>query len=210
MKNLRCQYFTLLELAAVITIMILLTALAGVYISRDRKLPEFEQALRDFQLFCARARYYSTSDGIVRKIVFYPDENVFRIEGVQSWDAGGAAVRVEDIESGNMPYVVLEAIDPDQEQEDRLQAGVPEMPVHYGEWRFPEKLGVVIELPDMHGVQFNEENLELWRFDANGNARLSHALTVQINDYTRLITVSDFTGLVEIIKNPEDKGYTVW
>ena len=190
--------------------MILLTALAGVYVSRDRKLPEFEQALRDFQLFCARARYDSTSDMIIRKIVFYPAENVFRIEGVQPWDTGGAAVKVEDIESGNMPYVVLEAIDPEQEEEDRLQAGVPEMPEHYGEWRFPEKLGVVIELPDMHGVQINEEYLELWRFDANGNARLSHSLTVQINDDTRLITVSDFTGLVEIVKNPEDKGYTVW
>ena len=74
MKKFRRKNFTLLELAAVIAILILLTAVSGVYIGRERKLPEFERALRDFQVFCARARTECVRDGVIRKVVFYPDE----------------------------------------------------------------------------------------------------------------------------------------
>ena len=74
----RRHNFTLIELAVVVAILILLTAVSSVYLGRDRRGSEFERSLRDFQVFCARARSASMQDGAVRKIVFYPEENVYR------------------------------------------------------------------------------------------------------------------------------------
>ena len=216
MKKFRRKNFTLLELAAVIAILILLTAVSGVYIGRERKLPEFERALRDFQVFCARARTECVRDGVIRKVVFYPDENVFRVEKVESWGESEAIVPADAVEEGNIPYVVLDAIDSEWEAEQKLKLQdddiIPQAVENeeVPEWRFPLKLGVVIELPDMHGVEFTEESLEMWRFARNGSARLTHALTVQLKDDMRTITVSDFTGLVEVVKTDTEQGQIVY
>ena len=176
--KLRRHYFTLLELSAVIVILILLTAISTVYIRRDRKNYEFEQALRDFQVFCARARTAVMRDGKVRKIVFYPDERVFRIEFVESWNESGAIAKVEDESIGEK----------------------------FRSWSFPEKLGMNFDMPDFEGVEINENEIELWRYTPGGSARLQHALKVSLNEDTRLITVSDFTGLLEIRKDIPDEG----
>ena len=215
MKKFRRKNFTLLELAAVIAILILLTAVSGVYIGRERKLPEFERALRDFQVFCAKTRTECMRDGVIRKVVFYPDENVFRVEKIESWGESEAIVPADAVEEGNIPYVVLDAIDADWEAEQKLKLQDGELAPQYKEetvpeWKFPVKLGVVIELPDMQGVEFTEESLEMWRFARNGSARLTHALTVQLKDDMRTITVSDFTGLVEVVKTDTEQGRIVY
>ena len=216
MKKFRCQHFTLLELAAVIAILILLTAVSGVYIGRERKMPEFERALRDFQVFCAKGRTDSMRDGIIRKVVFYPEENVFRIEKVESWGESEAIVPADAVEEGNIPYVVLDAIDADWEAEQKLKLQADEFAPQtvedeaIPEWKFPPKLGVTIELPDMHGVEITEESLEMWRFTRNGSARLTHELTIQLQSDMRTITVSDFTGLVEVVKTDTEKGHIVY
>ena len=216
MRKFQRKNFTLLELAAVIAILVLLTAVSGVYIGRERKMPEFERALRDFQVFCAKVRTDCMRDGIVRKVVFYPEENLFRAEKVESWGESEAVVQFEAIEEGNMPYVVLDAIDADWEAEQKLKQSSGENPVIAEEfetvrkWRFPPKLGVTVELPDMQGVELNEESLEMWRFTRNGSARLTHALTVQLQSDMRTITVSDFTGLVEVVKGDLQQGQIIY
>ena len=215
MSKFQRKNFTLLELAAVIAILILLTAVSGVYIGRERKMPVFERSLRDFQVFCAKGRTDTMRDGIVRKVVFYPEENLFRIEKVDPMGESEAIIPAEEVEEGNMPYVVLDAIDADWEAEQKLKTASGEAPTPddeyetVREWKFPEKLGVTVELPDMQGVEFTEESLEMWRFTRNGAARLTHALTVQLNSDIRTITVSDFTGLVEIVKTDSEQGQIV-
>ena len=216
MKQFHRNNFTLLELAAVIAILVLLTAVSGVYIGRERKMPAFERALRDFQVFCAKARTDCMRDGIIRKVVFYPDESVFRIEKVESWGESDAIVPADAVEEGNIPYVVLDAVDADWEAEQKLKLQddfITPQVVEFEqipEWKFPPKLGVTIELPDMHGVEINEESLEMWRFTRNGSARLSHELTIQMQSDMRTITVSDFTGLVEVVKTDTEKGQIVF
>lgn len=204
----RIRHFTLLELMAVIAILVMLTAVSGVYIGRERKRPAYEQALRDFQVFCARARSESMQDGEYRRIVFYPEENVFRIEKIDRWSESPAYVLAEDAEGGDIPYVVLEAIDPDWEDEQKLSRQDEEEQyeeIDYAsrpdlyEWRFPEKLGVEFQLPDFEDELLVDENYELWRYTRGGGARLLHALTVQYKGDIKTITVSDFSGLVEII-----------
>ena len=154
-------------------------------------------------------------DGIVRKVVFYPEENLFRMEKVDPMGESEAVIPAEEVEEGNMPYVVLDAIDSDWEAEQKLKTASDEAPMPeeeyetVREWKFPEKLGVTVELPDMQGVEFTEESLEMWRFTRNGAARLTHALTVQLNSDSRTITVSDFTGLVEIVKTDTAEGQIV-
>ena len=133
----------------------------------------------------------------------------------EAWRELGV-VPAEDVEEGNIPYVVLDAIDADWEAEQKLKLKEDEfvtlstddetMP----EWKFPPKLGVTIELPDMHGVEIAEESLEMWRFTRNGSARLTHELTVQMQSNMRTITVSDFTGLVEIVETDTEKGHIVY
>ena len=215
MSKFQRKNFTLLELAAVIAILILLTAVSGVYIGRERKMPVFERSLRDFQVFCAKGRTDTMRDGIVRKVVFYPEENLFRMEKVDPMGESEAVIPAEEVEEGNMPYVVLDAIDSDWEAEQKLKTASGEAPTPeeeyetVREWKFPEKLGVTVELPDMQGVEFTEESLEMWRFTRNGAARLTHALTVQLNSDSRTITVSDFTGLVEIVKTDTAEGQIV-
>ena len=215
MSKFQRKNFTLLELAAVIAILILLTAVSGVYIGRERKMPVFERSLRDFQVFCAKGRSDTMRDGIVRKVVFYPEENLFRMEKVDPMGESEAVIPAEEVEEGNMPYVVLDAIDADWEAEQKLKTASDEAPMPeeeyetVREWKFPEKLGVTVELPDMQGVEFTEESLEMWRFTRNGAARLTHALTVQLNSDIRTITVSDFTGLVEIVKTDTAEGQIV-
>ncbi|MBR2357846.1 MAG: hypothetical protein IKA65_07475 [Lentisphaeria bacterium] len=215
MSKFQRKNFTLLELAAVIAILILLTAVSGVYIGRERKMPVFERSLRDFQVFCAKGRSDTMRDGIVRKVVFYPEENLFRMEKVDPMGESEAVIPAEEVEEGNMPYVVLDAIDADWEAEQKLKNASDEAPMPEDEyetvreWKFPEKLGVTVELPDMQGVEFTEESLEMWRFTRNGAARLTHALTVQLNSDIRTITVSDFTGLVEIVKTDTAEGQIV-
>ena len=203
--KLRRHYFTLLELSAVIVILILLTAISTVYIRRDRKNYEFEQALRDFQAFCARARTAVMRDGKVRKIVFYPDERVFRIEFVESWNESGAIAKVEDVEGNTANFVVLDAVDPDaDESADEVED--ESIGEKFRSWSFPEKLGMNFDMPDFEGVEINENEIELWRYTPGGSARLQHALKVSLNEDTRLITVSDFTGLLEIRKDIPDEG----
>lgn len=215
MSKFQRKNFTLLELAAVIAILILLTAVSGVYIGRERKMPVFERSLRDFQVFCAKGRTDTMRDGIVRKVVFYPEENLFRMEKVDPMGECEAVIPAEEVEEGNMPYVVLDAIDSDWEAEQKLKTASGDSPMPeeeyetVREWKFPEKLGVTVELPDMQGVEFTEESLEMWRFTRNGAARLTHALTVQLNSDIRTITVSDFTGLVEIVKTDTAEGQIV-
>ena len=133
MKKFRRKNFTLLELAAVIAILILLTAVSGVYIGRERKLPEFERALRDFQVFCAKARTECMRDGVIRKVVFYPDENIFRVEKIESWGESEAIVPADAVEEGNIPYVVLEAVDADWEAEQKLKLQDGELAPQYKE-----------------------------------------------------------------------------
>ena len=216
MSKVQRKNFTLLELAAVIAILVLLTAVSGVYIGRERKIPEFERALRDFQVFCAKVRTDCMRDGIVRKVVFYPEENVFRAEKVESWGESEAVIPFDAVEDGNMPYVVLDAIDADWEAEQKLKMApegsqLPAEDVeNIREWKFPPKLGVTVELPDMQGVEMTEESLEMWRFTRNGSARLTHALTVQLQSDMRTITVSDFTGLVEVIKTDPEQGQIIY
>ena len=216
MSKFQRKNFTLLELAAVIAILILLTAVSGVYIGRERKMPVFERSLRDFQVFCAKGRSDTMRDGIVRKVVFYPEENLFRMEKVDPMGESEAVIPAEEVEEGNMPYVVLDAIDADWEAEQKLKTASDEAPMPeeeyetVREWKFPEKLGVTVELPDMQGVEFTEESLEMWRFTRNGSARLTHALTVQLQSDMRTITVSDFTGLVEVVKTDPEQGQIIY
>ena len=214
----RRKNFTLLELAAVIAILVLLTTVASVYIGKERKQAAFERALRDFQIFCARARAESMLDGKVRKLLFYPDEKVFRIEVPEDWNQSPAVIAVEEVEDGNMPYVVLDAIDPDWENEmaETEESGdsgdsAPENtePVER-KWAFPESLGVAFELPALEGTAPAEESLELWRFVRGGSARMTHRLTVQLNEDVRTVAISDFTGLVEITEGTGEEGRIVW
>lgn len=184
--------------------MILLTAISTVYIRRDRKNYEFEQSLRDFQVFCSRARSAVLLDGKVRKVVYYPDEQLFRIEFVENWSDSGAFAQADAVEAGNAGYVVL---DVSEDEEEDVEEAIDEIiEEKHLSWRFPEKLGMTLDMPDFEGVEINESFLELWRYMPGGGARLQHALKVSMNDDTRLITVSDFTGLVEIVKDLNDEG----
>ncbi len=214
MKNLRTNHFTLLELAAVIAILILLTAISTVYIGRERKQSAFEQSLREFKVFCAKARARCMSDGAVRKLVYYPEEKIFRIEKVEHWNESPAVVLAEEVEAGNMPYVVLDAIDPDWEAEQRSyddNAPDPsELEETPAEWAFPEKLGVLFEVPEFEGTEIPDESLEMWRFTRSGRARTLHKMVVQLNDDVRTIQASDFTGLVEIKSGRDEEGRIVW
>ena len=200
------RYFTLLELMAVIAIILLLTSVAGIYIGRERKGSLFEQSLRDFQVFCATARSESMRDGHIRKVVFYPEEKIFRIERDSAWNNFTTTVTIEDAESGeDLPYVVLEVVDPDADdfaEESEESFGREQA------WRFPEKLEVNFELPEHAGVLIQEEKLELWRYLRNGSARQSHNLTVQMKDDARVFGVSEFTGFVELKKYDGREAYT--
>ncbi|MBE6369865.1 MAG: type II secretion system protein [Lentisphaerae bacterium] len=238
----RCRHFTLLELAAVIAILILLTAVSSVYIGRERRGPEFRRALQDFQVFCARARSETMQDGKVRKVVFYPEEKVFRIETLDSWGDGSSVMLAEDLEGDDeKPYVVLDAIDPELEEElksydeesaeedSERQDDDSDREKKAPEWRFPEKLEVQFELPEDDGEEDEDlfptsdsgklskfgkaaeeedsdsgESLELWRYTRGGAARLSHELTLQMNSLIYKLTVSDFTGLIEL-REPADE-----
>ena len=126
--NLRRHYFTLLELSVVIVILVLLTTVASVYIRRERKAHEFERSLRDFQVFCARARAATMRDAVMRKIVFYPDEQMFRIEKVERWNESPAVATLEDAESNNSAYVVLDVVDPDAESEENAVEAAEDEP----------------------------------------------------------------------------------
>lgn len=214
MKNLRINHFTLLELAAVIAILVLLTAISSVYIGRERNQSAFEQSLREFRVFCAKARARCMSDGAVRKLVYYPEEKIFRIEKVEHWNESPAVVLAEDVEAGNMPYVVLDAIDPDWEAEqksydDNIDFAEEEAEIP-AEWAFPEKLGVLFEVPEFEGTEIPDESLEMWRFTRSGRSRMLHKMVVQFKDDVRTIQVSDFTGLVEIRSGREEEGRIVW
>lgn len=202
--KLRCHHFTLLELSAVIVILILLTAISTVYLRSDRKNHEFEQSLRDFQVFCARARSAVMLDGKIRKIVYYPDEQIFRIEIAENWSDSGAFAKADDVQAGTAGYVVLDASE--DETDDDEEVVDESIDARYRSWRFPEKLGMTFDMPEFEGVEINESTLELWRYIPGGSARLQHSLKVSMNEDTRLITVSDFTGLVEIVKDFNDKG----
>ena len=202
--KLRCHHFTLLELSAVIVILILLTAISTVYLRSDRKNHEFEQSLRDFQVFCARARSAVMLDGKIRKIVYYPDEQIFRIEFAENWSDSGAFAKADDVQAGTAGYVVLDASE--DETDDDEEVVDESIDARYRSWRFPEKLGMTFDMPEFEGVEINESTLELWRYIPGGSARLQHSLKVSMNEDTRLITVSDFTGLVEIVKDFNDKG----
>ena len=214
MKNLRINHFTLLELAAVIAILILLTAISSVYIGRERKQSAFEQSLREFRVFCAKARARCMSDGAVRKLVYYPEEKIFRIEKVEHWNESPAVVLAEDVEAGNMPYVVLDAIDPDWEAEQKSYddsiTPVEDSEEIPAEWAFPEKLGVLFEVPEFEGTEIPDDALEMWRFTRSGRARMLHKMVVQLNDDVRTIEVSDFSGLVEIKSGRDEEGRIVW
>lgn len=208
----RCHCFTLLELAVVVVILVLLTTVAGIYIRRDRKVHEFERSLRDFQVFCARARAATMHDGVSRKIVFYPDEQLFRIEEVELWNDSGAIVTVEAAENNdNTAYVVLDVVDPDAEEESAAEVpGRENIEERFLTWRFPASLGLNIDLPELDGVEFTEESLELWRYTTGGSARLQYGLKVRLNEDARLITVSDFTGLVEVVRDTGEEGHRVF
>ena len=208
--NLRRHYFTLLELSVVIVILVLLTTVASVYIRRERKAHEFERSLRDFQVFCARARAATMRDAVMRKIVFYPDEQMFRIEKVERWNESPAVATLEDAESNNSAYVVLDVVDPDAESEENAVEAAEDIDAKYLSWKFPDKLGMNIDLPEFEGVEITESALELWRYTPGGSARLQYGLKVRLDNDARLITVSDFTGLVEIVKDAGDGGRVVF
>ena len=207
----RRHNFTLIELAVVVAILILLTAVSSVYLGRDRRGSEFERSLRDFQVFCARARAASMQDGLVRKIVFYPEENIFRIEKVESWNESGAVALAEDVEAGNSGYVVLEALesgDDGEESEDVIADELIEE--RFLSWKFPEKLEVKFALPDFENEEITEESVELWRYNRGGTGRLTHSLSVQRGEEVYNVTISDFTGIVEVRINSGTEERTVW
>lgn len=209
------KYFTLLELAAVIAILILLTSVASVYVGRERKQAVFERALRDFQIFCARGRAESMLDGKVRKLAFYPDEKKFRIEIVEDWNQSPAVITADEVEAGNMPYVVLDAIDPDWEEELAAEINSDDLPESdwqspVREWAFPATLDISFEVPELEGVAIADESLELWRFLRGGSARMQHKLTVQFNEDVRTMAISDFTGIVEITSGTAETGRIIW
>ena len=214
MKTFRRNHFTLLELTAVITILILLTAVSSVYVGRERKGAAFEQALRELRVFCAKARAECMRDGRMRKVVFYPEENIFRIEKVEHYNESEAFALAEDVEGGNVPYVVLEAIDPELETElaaeDESNEAAAVQSEKVEQWAFPEKLGVQFEFPEFENLQLQEESIELWRYTRGGGARLSHELSLQFNDDVRIMTVSDFSGLLEVVRADEQEGKKIW
>ncbi|MBO5721712.1 MAG: type II secretion system protein [Lentisphaeria bacterium] len=217
MKQLKRKYFTLLELSAVIVIFILLTAISGSYIGRERKSAVFERALRDFRVYCARARADSMLDGKVRRLLYYPDEKVFRIEKSDEWLNNPAVMQADEIEGeGDLPPVILDAVDKEWEAEQEFadgQAGENSSgskDESIPEWRFPEKLDITIELPAMEGVEPAEDFIELWRFTRGGSARMSYALTVQLGSDVRSVRISDFTGWVEVVAEASDNGRIIW
>lgn len=186
--------------------------MASVYVGRERKQAVFERALRDFRLFCARARAESMLDGKTRCLIFVPEENIFRVVAAAEWNKGASVMLAEEIEGGVLPYVVTDAIDPDWEEElaGEENIRVDEAEVTEREWSFPEKLGVTIELPELEGEAVSEDTLELWRFTRGGAARMRYALTVQFNEDIRTIKVSDFTGEIEVIAGELSTERTVW
>ena len=209
----RRHNFTLIELAVVVAILILLTAVSSVYLGRDRRGSEFERSLRDFQVFCARARSASMQDGAVRKIVFYPEENIFRIEKVESWNESGSVVKAEDAEAGNAGFVVLEALEDDETDSEEDEDSHPRdetIDPRFLSWKFPEKLEVDFTLPELEGEEITEESVELWRYTRGGSARLTHSLNIAWGEQIYIISVSDFTGVVEVKRDTENREQTVW
>ena len=206
----RRHYFTLLELTAVITILILLTAVSTAYISRDQKGSDFKRALQEFQLFCARARSASMADNVARKIVFYPQEEVFRIEKADAWNEGSSVIQAEEAEAGAEAYVVLEVIDPEEVEGDDSGGEDGQIRRKYLQWRFPENLEVKFDLPVFDGVEIQSEAVELWRYTRGGAARISCELIVQMNYDSFTFTVSELSGLLEVVVNREDEGRNVW
>ncbi len=189
----RRHEFTLLEVAAVIAILMVVSAVAASYLRTDRKVAQMERALRDFQLFCARARAEAMRSGEPCRVVFYPDEKEFRIEKISDPLESGSTCKASEVDSGELAYVVLDVLEeadyPEDEATSARNAG----------WRFPEKLEIEFRMEQLNEL-FTGEGMELWRFGRDGAARLHRPLVVESGGLVRSVTISEFSGLLETVE----------
>ncbi len=76
----RRQNFTLIEVIAVVTIMLLVSTIAVVTLQADPPALSMENHVNQFVLFCNQARVRATEFGQECVVVFNPNENRFLIE----------------------------------------------------------------------------------------------------------------------------------
>lgn len=214
----RRNSFTLLELIAVIAILMIIVALSGAYLRRDRKVAALTQAMQEFRLFSARGRAATMTDGVRRKLVYYPNEQLFKIERADELLASGVMCRAEDVDAEEKKaYVILYVLEEDEEnaaagddenEESHISPEEAEaIEERKNKWRFPA--GLELEY-DSDGISelADDEGLELWQFAPDGSARLHQILVVELNGTKQTLTVDDFTGLVTVkdgdIRDEED------
>ena len=184
----RC--FTLLEMIAVVAIMVLVLAVTAVSLRSDRTQASQHEAMKEFELFCAKVRGAVRSDGIERKLELEPDSGGIRVVALHG-GAAPAVCRAEDLDSADAPWVVMAVIEPEDEEEreerDRQSA--------LRRWKFPEALKLEIRTDSVPNLA-DGESPELWRYRRDGTAQLNQPLIVYGKDSAWSFTVSEFSGQV--------------
>lgn len=187
MRPRRTRHFTLVEMIAVIAIMVLVIGVTSVTL-RDNTRGAIRRSLKEFELFCARVRGQVLSDGVERKVVLDPELGEIRALALTA-DAGAGAVRADDLDNADVPPVILEVIEPEDEE------ALAEQDTFRKVWRFPDNLKLEFRMDALNGVPAGEP-LELWRCRRDGTMQLNEPLILYAGESAWSFTVSEFSGQV--------------
>ena len=183
----RRRHFTLVEMIAVIAVMVLVIGVTSVSL-RDGTRGAIRRTLKEFELFCARVRGQVLSDGVERKVVLDPESGEISALPL-ALSSDGAAVRADDLEAADAPPVILEVIEPEDEE------ALAEADSFRKVWRFPDNLKLEFRMEALNGVPAGE-TLELWRCRRDGSMQLNEPLILYAGENAWSFTVSEFSGQV--------------
>lgn len=184
----RRQHFSLIEIVVVIAIIVILIGVATVTMRRDSSTAKFEQAVREFEAFTARARMQAMELGRDRVIVFIPADRTFVAGDV-----------VEDLPSSDGDVTPVEV-----PEEFRIyEAGemvnpLPEEGLAKLSWTLPADY-------EFAAAEFNsdydyDEELEIFRFFPDGAASGRRKFTMQHRNIKKVMAISPLTGLMRVVE----------
>lgn len=178
--------FTLVELIVVIAIIALAVGMASVTMRRDASAVKFEQAVREFQSFVARARAQAMELGADRSIIYLPVERQFVVSETP--------VEAVDEEVPATQFHVPEEfriVDEAEEVEEQPTSGLTEM-----SWQLPDDYEFAAI--DFESSSDYEEELEIFRFFPDGSGSGRRQFTMQYKNLKKIMEISPLTGLLKI------------